>query len=517
VRITDANRRWWVLVTMTGSLSMILLDETVVSVALPTMQDDLALSTTGVQWVVNAYLLSLAVLVALGGRIGDLIGNERVFRIGALVFVLASAACGLAQGEAWIVIARIVQGAGAALMTPSSGAIVTNAFGADERGRAMGIYSGVSLIFLALGPLIGGSLVETIGWEAVFFVNLPVGLAMLALAHVTMPRDRAPAPAGGRIDWPGVPLLVIGLAGLVLGLMQGRSWGWGSPTVIALLAAAAVALPLFAWWELRAADPLVQLRLFRSRNFSVDNLVLALVQFGIVGVSMFGSIWVQDVLGFGPVTAGLSLLPLTLPLLALSVGTGRLYDRVGPRLPVAAGALLVAAGFGWLAVALHEVAYGWIVPGYVLIGVGLALVIAPASTDAMNAADRALRGQASGVVQTMRQVGGTLGIAVLGTLIANLVNHRVSDWVAADPSRAGDVGQIQTVLANPDAAPDHAADASVVEMLRDAVTDAISSAYWVAAASLLAAAVLAGLLLRRVRAADAASDDDAPLPTGAGA
>src|SRR5690606_15100711 len=181
--------------------------------------------------------------------------------------------------------------------------------------------------------------------------------------------------------------LIVGLGSLVLGLMQSRAWGWGSPAVIGLLVTAAVVLPLFVWWELRAREPLVQLRLFRSRNFSADNLVLAVVQFGIVGVSVFGAIWVQDVLEFGPVTAGLSLLPLTLPLLLLAVVTGRLYDRIGPRVPVAVGALLVGVAFAWSAAVLDQLSYAWIVPGYVLMGIGLALVMTPASTDAMNVAD----------------------------------------------------------------------------------------------------------------------------------
>jgi EmrB/QacA subfamily drug resistance transporter len=509
--ITDDNRRWWVLITMTGALSMILIDQTVVSVALPTMQRDLDLSQTGLQWVINAYLLAIAVLVALGGRLGDLIGNERTFRIGAVIFVAASAACGLAQSEAWIIGARAIEGAGAALMTPASGAIVVNAFRPRERGKAMGVYSGVSMIFLALGPLIGGVLTQGVSWRAVFYVNLPIGLVMLALAHVTMPRGRTQRGQGS-IDWAGVPLLVFGLGSLVLGLRQSRAWGWSSPGVIGLLIASAVLLPAFVLWELRARDPLVQLRLFSSRNFSADNFVLAAVQFGLMGVSVFGAIWVQDVLGFGPIEAGLSLLPVTLPLLLLAVGTGRLYDRIGPRLPVAAGALLVALALGWMAVVLDQLSYAWVVPGYVVLGVGLALVMTPASTDTMNAADPALRGQASGGMQTMRQVGGTVGIAVMGTIVANVQHNRVSDWVAADPStREQDVGQIETLLSQPEGAQTAAAGAispSVIEVLEDAVTTAISYAYGAAAIVLLVAAVVAGLVLRRVRAVDADDDGD---------
>lgn len=510
--LIDPAKRWWVLITMTGSLSMILIDQTVVSVALPTMQRDLDLTQTGLQWVVNAYLLAIAVFVALGGRIGDLIGNERTFRLGGLIFVLASAACGLAQSDTWIIIARSVEGLGAALMTPASGAIVMNAFGPSERGKAMGVYSGVSMIFLALGPLIGGVLVEVISWRAVFFVNLPVGIAMLVLAQTTLPRKVT--PAGGRIDWPGVPLLIGGVGALVLGLMQSRVWGWDSPAIIGLLIAAAILLPVFVWWELRARDPLVQLRLFKSGNFTADSIVIAAMQFGLMGVSVFGAIWVQDVLGFGPITAGLSLLPLTIPLLLLSVPTGRLYDRIGPRVPVTAGALLLGLALIWTAVVLDQLDYAWLVPGYVLMGVGLALMITPTTTDALNAADPALRGQASGVVQTMRQVGGTVGIAILGTIVANVQHNRVTDWIAADPSqRAGDASQIETVLANPGAAPSAAVDPDVIAMLKDAVTSAISASYWVAGAVSLLAAMVAVVVLRRVRAADAAADD-APMVVG---
>jgi EmrB/QacA subfamily drug resistance transporter len=508
----DPAKRWWVLLTMTGSLSMILIDQTVVSVALPTMQRDLDLTQTGLQWVVNAYLLAIAVFVALGGRIGDLIGNERTFRLGGLIFVLASAACGLAQSDDMIIGARVVEGIGAALMTPASGAIVMNAFGAEERGKAMGVYSGVSMIFLALGPLIGGVLVQAISWRAVFFVNLPVGIVMLALAQTTLPRKVT--PPGGRVDWVGVPLLIGGVGALVLGLMQSLTWGWGSPVIIGLLVAAAILLPLFVWWELRTPEPLVQLRLFKSGNFTADSVVIAAMQFGLMGVSVFGAIWVQDVLGFGPITAGLSLLPLTIPLLLLSVPTGRLYDRIGPRLPVTLGAVLLGVSLFWSALVLTRFDYAWLVPGYVVMGIGLALMITPTTTDALNAADPALRGQASGVVQTMRQVGGTIGIAILGTIVANVEHNRVTDWIAADPStRAGDANQIATVLANPSAAPSAAASPDVLEMLRDAVTTAIASSYWVAGAISLVSAVVAGLVLRRVRAADAAADD-VPMVVG---
>src|SRR5262245_25283559 len=339
--VTPDNRRWWVLATMTGALSMLMLDTTVVSVALPTIAHDLGLSQTGVQWIVNAYLLALAALVAVGGRLADLLGAERTFRVGAVVFLAASAACGIAPSEAAIIVARAVQGAGAALMAPASSAIVVSMFGPSERGRAMGIFSGVSMIFLALGPLIGGVLTDVVSWRAVFYVNLPVGLVMLALARVTLPRQTAARSLAG-MDWPGTAMLVGSLGALVLALMQGPSWGWQSRPIVGLFATAAALLPLFVWWERRHPHPVVDLSLLGEGSFAIVGAVLASVQFALAGVSIFGAIWVQSVLGYAPIKAGLSLLPLTLSLLVCAPLAGRLYDRIGARVPLTAGSLLVA-------------------------------------------------------------------------------------------------------------------------------------------------------------------------------
>jgi MFS family permease len=280
-------------------------------------------------------------------------------------------------------------------MIPPSGAIVINTFDVDQRGRAMGIYAGISMIFLALGPLVGGVLTQGVSWRAVFWVNLPVGLLMLALAHVSLERDQR--DAGARLDWPGAFTLVPGLVMIVLALMQSQQWGWGSPAVILLLAAGAALVVAFVFVERRVAAPLIQLALFRSRNFSVDNTVLGLVQFALTGLTVFGAIYVQDLLGFDPITAGLTLLPVTVPLLVLAPRAGRLYDRLGPRALVGTGAALLGVGLGYSAAVLDKFSYGWLVPGYVAMGIGLALVMTPASTDAMTTArrrrSRTLRGR----------------------------------------------------------------------------------------------------------------------------
>jgi EmrB/QacA subfamily drug resistance transporter len=488
MRIAEANRKWWILVAMTGSLSMILIDETVVGVALPTIQRDLDMSQAGLQWVVNAYLLALAALVAVGGRLGEMFGLARMFKLGAAVFVLASAAAGLAGSEAWILLARAIQGIGAALMVPPSGAIVINTFDPSERGRAMGIYAGISMIFLALGPLVGGVLTEAVTWRAVFFVNLPVGIAILALAFIAVPRDEPPR---ARMDWPGAATLVVGLSALVLALMQSQSWGWGSPATLSLLAVAALLLPLFAAIELRRTAPLVQLRLFASRNFSGDNAVLSAVQFGLTGITVFGALFVQNVLGFSPIEAGLSLLPITLPLLVGAPIAGRAYDRIGPRGLVGGGATLIGAGLIWNAALLDQQSYAWLVPGYAAMGIGLAAAMTPASTDTMNAAPAALRGEASGVMQTTRQVGGTIGLAIMATAVAQVQAASLTE-------------------------PAHGGTAAAAAAAADAFTSGVSTAYYVGGAVVLAAALIGFAVLRPERPADAAPVSlPHPAPSGA--
>jgi EmrB/QacA subfamily drug resistance transporter len=490
------------------------IDETVVSVALPTIQRDLDMSQTELQWVVNAYLLALAAFVAVGGRLGEIFGQGRVFKIGAVVFLVASAACGFAESDAFIITARAVQGIGAALMIPPSGALVINAFSVKERGRAMGIYAGISMIFLALGPLVGGLLTQGWTWRAVFWINIPVGLVMLAMAAVSLPRDERDREA--RVDWPGAFTLVPGLVAIVLALMQAQTWGWTSAATIALLAGGAVLVVAFVLVERRSRWPLIALGLFRSRNFSVDNTVLALVQFALTGITVFGAIYVQDLLGFNAIEAGLSLLPLTLPLLLLAPRAGKVYDRIGPRALVAVGAGLLGISLIWAGLVLDQLDYWWLVPAYIVSGLGLALVMTPASTDAMNAAPSALRGEASGVMQTMRQVGGTVGLAIMGTVAATIQSNQLDDF--ADQARASPAQREQFERALSEVQGDPSALAGLppetVSEAEDALVSGIQAAYYVGGAAVLAGAILAGLLLRRVSAADA---PDAAVPATPGA
>lgn len=483
---------------------MVLLDETVVSVALPAIQRDLHMSPTGLQWVVNAYLLALASFVAVGGRLGDLFGQARMFRLGAALFVAASAGCGLVQSAVWLIVARAVQGLGAAAMIPATAAIVINAFDARERGRAMGVFGGITTLSLALGPLIGGVLTQGISWRAVFWVNIPIGLAMLGLATVTLPADEP--ERGGRMDWRGTLTLVPGLLMIVLGLMQSGQWGWGATATIAVLAAGGTLIAAFCFIEPGRRSPLVQLGLFRNRNFSADNAVLGIVQFALIGLTVFMAIYVQELLGFGPILAGLALLPVTLPLLVLAPVIGRMYDRIGPRGLATTGAALLGVGLIWTAMLLGKLDYTWLLPGYVIMGSGIALTTVPTLTDVMNTAPPALRGQAQGVSQTLRQAGGAVGLAIMGTVVAGIQRRRLTDFANAVGASASDRAHFKAVLAaaHGDPAGLRILPEPVLVALRDSLISGISGALYIGGAVVFAGALVAWMFLRRVPAADAA-------------
>jgi len=284
--ITDANRRWWTLGAMCFALFMIMLDNTVVNVALPSIQKDLHSSISGLEWTVNAYTLSFAVLLVTGGRLGDIFGRRRMFLFGVVVFGLSSAFIGFAQTEAWLVTGRAVQGIGAAFMMPATLSIITNAFPAHERGKAIGTWAGVSALALAIGPVVGGALVENVSWQSIFFLNVPVAViaVFVTLAATRESRDET---STHQIDFPGVAALTVGLGAIVLALVEANSWGWGSPRIVGLFALGAVSLIAFAIAETRVPEPMVDFSFFRSRSFVGANLVAFMVTFAMLSVFFF--------------------------------------------------------------------------------------------------------------------------------------------------------------------------------------------------------------------------------------
>jgi EmrB/QacA subfamily drug resistance transporter len=416
--VTDDNRRWWTLAAMCFALFMVMLDNTVVNVALPSIRHDLHTSIAGLEWTVNAYTLVFGVLLVTGGRLGDIYGRRRVFLTGVVLFAAASAFIGFSQTSAWLIGGRALQAVGSALMMPATLSIITNTFPPHERGQAIGTWAGVSALALAIGPVLGGVLVEHVSWQSIFFINLPVAACAIAvtLAATRESRDETVLP---RVDVPGVAALTIGLGSLTLALVEAPSWGWGSARVLGLFALAAAAVAGFVAIERRVAVPMVDFTFFRAPTFRATNIVAFVVSFAMLGMFFFLTLYMQDILRFSPLEAGVRFLPTTLMVILVAPVAGRLTDSIGPRPLVTLGLTLVTASLLWQSFLTTGTGFGFLAPGFVAMGIGIALVMSPMSTAAMNAVDQTKAGVASGILSMSRMIGGTLGVAVLGTFISH--------------------------------------------------------------------------------------------------
>ncbi|HWJ42182.1 MAG TPA: MFS transporter [Solirubrobacterales bacterium] len=422
--ITDDNRKWWTLGAMCFALFMIMLDNTVVNVALPSIQQDLGASISGLEWTINGYTLSFAVLLATGGRLGDIFGRRRMFLVGVVIFAASSATAGFAPDQTALVVSRIVQGVGAALMMPGTLSIITDAFPAHERGKAMGTWAGVSALALAVGPVLGGFLTEHVSWRAIFYINIPVAVGAVA-ATLFAVRESRDTSVGRDVDYAGVAVLTVGLTALVLALVEGNAWGWGSPQIIALLVGAAVALPAFVFVENRVKAPMVQFDLLSDRNFLAAVVVALIITFAMMGVFFFLALYMQDILHYSPLEAGVRFLPSTLMIVGVAPVAGRLSDRYGPRWLIAGGLVIVAASlFSFSRIAVDS-GYLDLLPGFMLLGIGIAMTMSPMTSAAMNAVPVQKAGIASGVLSMFRMVGGSLGIAVTGAIFQTLVSSRL--------------------------------------------------------------------------------------------
>ena len=468
--ITEANSKWWTLGAMCFALFMMMLDNTVVNVALPSIQNDLGSSLSSLEWTVNGYTLSFGVLLVTGGRLGDIFGRRRAFLVGVTIFAIASATAGLAPNTAALIASRIVQGVGGALMMPATLSIVTNAFEPHERGKAIGTWAGVSALALAIGPVVGGLLTEHVDWRAIFYLNVPVaaGAVIATLFAVRESRDES---VGRKIDYAGVGMLTAGLTALVLALIEGNSWGWGSPGVVALLAGSVVLLAVFALIERRVAAPMVELPLFGSRNFVGTNLVALVVTFAMMAQFFFVTLYMQDIVGYSPVEAGLRFLPATLMIVTIAPIAGRLTDRIGARWLIGTGLAVVAASLCMLTTVDVGTTYSSIWPSFTLMGFGMALVMSPMSTAAMNAVAVSKAGVASGILSMNRMVGGTLGIAVIGAVFQALAPAGVRDpgrfidafttsmWVATGVAATGALIAIALLRGRAERTPSELAEA----------------------------------------------------------
>ncbi|MDX6581664.1 MAG: hypothetical protein QOI10_848 [Solirubrobacterales bacterium] len=426
----NRHNPWWVLIGSCTGLFVLMLDSTVVTLALPAIQRDLHASTDGLQWVQNAYLLTIAATVVTAGRLGDIRGRQRIFLIGMAAFAAGSVLGGAAGSEEVLIAARVVQGIGGAALLSLSLALTCHAFPGDQQARALGIWAAVSAIALAIGPLVGGVLIEAASWRWIFFINVPVAAAGIVILLLRGAESRDP-DAAPRVDLAGAGVLALGLTAFVLALIEADDWGWGSLRTLALLAFAIAVL--YGFWKLehRRADPLVDFSLFRNRPY----LGASAAAFALVGaywtVMFFQPQFLQLGLGYSAIAAGAMVLPITVPMAVFSPFSGGLIARLGVRATMTTGMLIGLAGLILMALAEDSGSFAALLPGFLCFGVSLALVYAPMSTAAMAAMPAAKAGIASGVLAMDRVLAGTVLLAISGAVFQSKPSGDYASAVAS--------------------------------------------------------------------------------------
>jgi EmrB/QacA subfamily drug resistance transporter len=428
----------WTFAIVSVALFMVVLDNLVVTTALPSIRRDLGSGVQALEWTVNAYTLTYAVLLLTGAALGDRFGRRRMFVLGLSIFTLASAAAALAPTTTALIAARAVQGAGAAIVTPLTLTLLSEAFPPERRGLALGAWSGISGLGVALGPLIGGAVVEGISWHWIFWLNVPLGLVVTPLALRRLTESYGPSR---RLDFPGLALAGLGLLGVVFGIVRGNELGWTSATILASLAAGAALLAGFVAWELRAPAPMLPMRFFRSRAFSASNGVSLAMYFGVFGSIFLLAQFFQVVQHMSPLEAGLRTLPWTGMPMLVAPWAGLLSDRIGSRPLMAAGLALQSGAIAWLAaVSSPTLPYAEVIAPFVMAGTGMALVFAPTANAVLRAVRPQEAGQASGATNAIREVGGVLGIAVLASVFSAHGSYASADAYTAGMTSAIWVG-----------------------------------------------------------------------------
>jgi len=424
--LAEENRKWWTLASVSFALFMIMLDNTVVNVALPAIQRDLGIDVAELEWVVTGYALSFAVLMLTGGKLADMHGRRRIFLIGLAVFTFSSLLCGLAGTAELLTAARVLQGVGAAFMMPATLSIITATFPPKERGAALGIWAGVSAMALAIGPLVGGLITEHIGWNWIFYLNVPVGLAGLVAARLII-RESRDTSHEQRLDLPGLVTSGIALFALVYALIEANSKGWTSPLILGLFAVAAVSGAAFVLLELHQRLPMFDMTLFHNPTFAGANTVALLVSLAMFGVFFFISLYMQNVLGYSAVRAGVAFLPMTVLIILVAPFAGRSSDRLGSRWLMTGGMTLVGCSLLVFAQLQPDSSYFQLLPGMILGGVGMATTMTPMTAAVLSSVPVDKAGVGSGMLNTFRQVGGALGIALMGAILASGSNTALAD------------------------------------------------------------------------------------------
>lgn len=487
---SGGDRRWWVLAGSCAGLTVLMLDSTVVNLALPELRRELDASTTDLQWIPNAYLLTIAATVVTVGRLGDIYGRRRVFLIGLVLFGAGSVIGGASDSATAVIAARVVQGLGAAALLPLSLTLVTDAFPAAERARAMGIWAAVSAVSLAIGPIIGGVLAG-IDWRLIFWINLPVVVAGFLITRwaATESRDETSPPS---VDWPGAALLTAGLTAFVLGIVQGEDWGWTSIVTLATVAAGLLMLAIFWRVEHRVANPTVDFSLFRNGPY----FGASVAAFALVGaywvVMFFEPQYLQNILGYTPAEAGLLILPVTLPTVLLSPVVHRATAALGPRTVMTTGMVLGTVGLFVMSRIDADTSYGILFAGFSVFGVAMGLVYAPMQTAAMEAMPQAKAGIASGVLAMNRIMSGAVALAISGAIFHALLRERIQTLVKEPSLSEHDAAELQGLAAGTESAQAKLAEqpASTAAEITAAVDDAFAFAL---SNTLLLPTVLAGV------------------------
>jgi EmrB/QacA subfamily drug resistance transporter len=491
----------WILAATIVASSMVFIDGTVVSVALPAIQASLAAPISQAQWIVNAYVLTLGTLILIGGAAGDRFGRRRVCIAGIVLFTAASVWCGLAGSSSMLVAARAVQGVGGALLVPSSLAIISASFAPQQRARAIGTWAGASALTTALGPMVGGWLVDTLSWRAIFFINVPLALVALLLTVRWVAESRDQSARG--VDWAGSALAIAGLGLLAYGLTAASNVGWANSAVLASLCGSAVLLSALLWWEARAAAPMLPLVLFRSLTFSGANVVTLLLYFALSGELFFLPFYLIDIQGYSAAEAGAAFLPFSLILAALSRWAGGLNERYGARMLLTVGSLVSAAGLTLFALPLRAVGY-WsaVFPAMAVWGFGMTLCVAPLTAAVMRSAGDRYAGAASGINNATARIAGMLAVALLGvvavgtfrtTLDARLERLQVS--ISIRQALQPEIRKLAEAQVPKQA--DSAARPALRQALNDSFVDSFRAVSRIAVATALLSALCAWLTIDR--------------------
>ena len=416
----EETRKWFTLAAVSFGLFMIMLDNTVVNVALPAIQSDLEADLSELQWVVTGYALTFAALMLIGGKVADAYGRRLIFVVGIAIFTTASLWCGLADSSDELIAARVLQGVGAALMNPATLSIIAATFPAHQRGTAIGIWAGVSALALAIGPLVGGLITQHIDWSWIFFVNVPVGILAIAASFLFI--DETRDETHERLDLPGLATSGVGLFALTYGLIEANTYGWTSPRIDGAFAVAVVMLAVFVLLERHQRAPMLQLELFRNGTYTGANLVVLLVALAMFGVFFFVSLYMQNVLGYSAVQTGAAFLPMTILIILVAPIAGKTSDRIGSRGLLTVGMVLVAGQLLYFSRLGVDSSFWNLLPGFLVGGVGMAMTMTPSAAAATRSVPVDKAGVGSAVLNASRQVGGSLGIALMGAIMAAEAN-----------------------------------------------------------------------------------------------